>query len=193
MAVAGYMLAGGCVRRMTRPSLSALRAEFPIADQQAFFNHAGVAPTSLRARRRCGRVHVPTRPDRSTQLRGVGGSGRRVPHPLRPLGRGRAGRDCVRSKHVSWPFAGRVGPGLASRRPGSPVATELEYPSNVYPWLDLARRGRVVVDTIDAPEGVVTAAGCRGCPPARDPIGGGVVRPVRHRRRHRSGGGRGSL
>jgi selenocysteine lyase/cysteine desulfurase len=36
------------------------------------------------------------------------------------------------------------------------VATELEYPSNVYVWQHLAHRG-VVVDTVSAPEGTVTA------------------------------------
>jgi selenocysteine lyase/cysteine desulfurase len=32
----------------------------------------------------------------------------------------------------------------------------VEYPSNVYPWLDLAERGVIAVDDVPAPQGVVT-------------------------------------
>ena len=35
------------------------------------------------------------------------------------------------------------------------VATEIEYPSNVYPWQHLEARG-VEVDPVAAPEGAVT-------------------------------------
>ena len=36
------------------------------------------------------------------------------------------------------------------------VASGVEYPSNVYPWLDLARRGIVALDEIEAEDGAVT-------------------------------------
>ena len=35
------------------------------------------------------------------------------------------------------------------------VATDLEYPSNVYPWLDLDKRGVAKVDMIDTPDGLL--------------------------------------
>ncbi|NNF26729.1 MAG: aminotransferase class V-fold PLP-dependent enzyme [Gemmatimonadetes bacterium] len=52
---------------------------------------------------------------------------------------------------------GMVAAGL-DWRPGDrvAVAAALEYPSNVYPWLDLARRGVVALDEIEADRGAVT-------------------------------------
>lgn len=138
---------------MTR--LSAFRDEFPVARNYVFLNHAGVGPTSTRVvnavHRFMERLATVGRPCfeewetmadecRERFARLVGASPdeiafvRNTSHGLSLLSAG-----------LDWRPGDRVA-----------VATSLEYPSNVYPWMDLERRGIAALDRIEETEGVVT-------------------------------------
>ena len=127
--------------------LSRYRDEFPVSRTHIFLNHAGVAPTSLRAAHavqrfmdslaRLGRpsfddwesLATECR-DRCARLLGCGSDEvafvRNTSHGLSILAAG-----------LDW-------------RPGDRVAaaSSVEYPSNVYPWVDLDRRGIAALDVI---------------------------------------------
>ena len=131
--------------------LAHYRDEFPISRTHIFLNHAGVAPTSLRAAAavqrfmdslaRLGRpsfddwesLATECR-DRFARLIGCGSDEvafvRNTSHGLSLLSAG-----------LDW-------------RPGDRVAaaSSVEYPSNVYPWMDLDRRGVAALDVIPVAE-----------------------------------------
>lgn len=138
---------------MTR--FPAFREEFPVAGNYVFLNHAGVGPTSTRVvnavRRFMELLATVGRPCfeewealadecRARFARLVGASPeeiafvRNTSHGLSLLASG-----------LDWRAGDRVA-----------VATSVEYPSNVYPWLDLERRGVVALDRIEEHEGAVT-------------------------------------
>lgn len=125
------------------------RDEFPITRTHIFLNHAGVAPTSLRAAAAVNRFMDSLarlgRPDfddweslatgcrdRFARLVGCGSDEvafvRNTSHGLSLLASG-----------LDW-------------RPGDRVAAavSVEYPSNAYPWMDLDRRGIATLDVIPA-------------------------------------------
>ena len=135
-------------------SLESYRAEFPVLEKQLYFNHAGVSPTSLRAAAAVrewmddvvqhGVKHErqwEARADNTRQL------------AARLIG---AAPDEIAFVRNTSHGLGLVAEGL-DWRPGDEVAvaTSLEYPSNVYPWLHLKDRG-VVVREIAAHEDGVT-------------------------------------
>ncbi|MBJ6765442.1 aminotransferase class V-fold PLP-dependent enzyme [Myxococcaceae bacterium JPH2] len=138
---------------MTRP-LESYRAEFPVLQEQLYLNHAGVAPTSLRAASAVrgwmeDLVHTGIQHERGWEahcekVRGMA---------ARLIG---AAPDEVAFVRNTSHGLGLVAEGL-DWRPGDEVvvATRLEYPSNVYPWLHLRDRG-VVVRDIETPAGGVT-------------------------------------
>ena len=136
--------------------LASFRAEFPVSRTHIFLNHAGVAPTSTRV---VEAVHGfmdalarEGRPDfdaweavaqdcRERFARLIGCEAdevafvRNTSHGLSLLSAG-----------LDW-------------RPGDRVAAaaSVEYPSNVYPWMDLERRGIAALDAIPVDdEGTVT-------------------------------------
>lgn len=132
--------------------LESFRDEFPVSRNHIFLNHAGVAPTATRV---VDAVHAfmdslarQGRPsfddweslarecrDRFARLIGCGGEEvafvRNTSHGLSLLAAG-----------LDW-------------RPGDRVAAavSVEYPSNVYPWMDLDRRGVAALDAIPADGG----------------------------------------
>ncbi len=142
-------------------ALESLRAEFPVCESQVFLNHAGVSPTSLSAaqavadfmqsmahlgrpsfddwesladdcRRRFGQL-IGCEPGEVAFVRNTS-------HGLSLVARG-----------LNWRPGDRVA-----------VATDIEYPSNVYPWVDLMRRGVVALDNIRTdPDGTVTPDAAR--------------------------------
>jgi len=138
---------------MTHP-LESYRALFPVLQEQLYFNHAGVAPTSLRAAEAVrgwmeDLVYHGIRHERGWEahcerVRALAG---RLLH---------AEPDEVAFVRNTSHGLGLVAEGL-DWKPGDEVAvaTSLEYPSNVYPWLHLRDRG-VVVRDIEAPSGGVT-------------------------------------
>ncbi len=138
---------------MTR--LRSFRDEFPVARNFVFLNHAGVGPTSTRVvnavHRFMDSLATTGRPCfeewealadecRSRFARLVGASPdeiafvRNTSHGLSLLASG-----------LDWRPGDRV-----------TVSTALEYPSNVYPWMDLERRGIAALDRIEEDEGAVT-------------------------------------
>lgn len=141
---------------MTRPStLQSFRDEFPVADRFVFLNHAGVGPTSTRVVKavhqfmdslaHLGRPSFDAWEDLASECRArfarlVGAEPeevafvRNTSHGLSLLASG-----------LDWQPGDRVA-----------VATPLEYPSNVYPWMDLARRGIVALDPVETDRGAVT-------------------------------------
>lgn len=134
-----------------RELLHAYRAEFPVSRTHVFLNHAGVSPTSTRVvdavhgfMDSMARVGRPSFDDweslaqhcreRFARLIGCGADEvafvRNTSHGLSLLAAG-----------LDW-------------RPGDRVAAAaaVEYPSNVYPWIDLDRRGIASLDTIPVDE-----------------------------------------
>ena len=146
--------------------LARYRDEFPVSRTHIFLNHAGVAPTSTRAADavhrfmdslvRLGRPSFDDWESLATECRErfarlVGcGAGevafvRNTSHGLSLLAAG-----------LDW-------------RPGDRVAAaaQVEYPSNVYPWMDLDRRGIASLDVIPvgADETVTVEAASRAIGP----------------------------
>ena len=128
------------------------RSEFPVAERWAYFDHAAVAPLprrsgdALRAwadeQERNGVVHWP---DWERKLEAT--RGRRRPPDQR---RGR--RDRLRRQHDPGDRPGRRGLPLA--RGDNVVTAAEEYPSNIYPWMNLASRG-VGLRTVPSRDGRV--------------------------------------
>ncbi|WP_224368852.1 aminotransferase class V-fold PLP-dependent enzyme [Hyalangium versicolor] len=132
----------------------AYRAEFPVVETQLYLNHAGVAPTSVRAAKAVREwmddvVHHGVRHERQWEAR--------VEHTRKLAARliGAEPEEIAFVRNTSHGL-GLVAEGL-DWRPGDEVAvaTSLEYPSNVYPWLHLKDRG-VEVREIAESEGGVT-------------------------------------
>ncbi|WP_434345915.1 aminotransferase class V-fold PLP-dependent enzyme [Myxococcus virescens] len=138
---------------MTR-SLESYRDLFPVLREQLYLNHAGVAPTSLRAAEAVRGwmediVHHGIKHERGWEA-----------HCERV--RGLAAR-LINAEPGEIAFVRNTSHGLGlvaeglDWKPGDEVvvASSLEYPSNVYPWLHLKDRG-VTVREIQTPEGGVT-------------------------------------
>jgi cysteine desulfurase/selenocysteine lyase len=135
-------------------SLASYRAEFPVLEKQLYLNHAGVSPTSLRAAAAVREwmddvVQYGVKHERQWEAR--------AEHTRKLAAQliGAAPDEIAFVRNTSHGL-GLVAEGL-DWRPGDEVAvaTSLEYPSNVYPWLHLKDRG-VAVREIAATEGGVT-------------------------------------
>src|SRR5438105_4262576 len=138
---------------------NALRQEFPVTRRWAFFDHAAVAPLTARAQKALaewaadmtdnGDVHVSGWVERVQAVRQQAGQLLNA-DPL----------DIAFVKNTSE-GVGIVAEGLPWQ-PGDNVVTAAEeYPANVYPWMNLARRGvetrlvpgrdgRILVDDVRA-------------------------------------------
>ena len=136
--------------------LRSFRAEFPVSRTHVFLNHAGVSPTSTRV---VDAVHA------------FMDSTARVGRPSFDDWESLA--DDCRERFASLigcapdevAFVRNTSHGLSllaaglDWRPGDRVAAavSVEYPSNAYPWMDLAERGVAELDVIPANEdGTVT-------------------------------------
>lgn len=136
------------------PSFESYRAQFPVLQEQLYLNHAGVAPTSLRVAAAVKEwmddlVHHGIRHERGWEAR-VEGIRQQAARLL-----GATAGEIAFVRNTSHGL-GLVAEGL-DWKPGDEVAvaTSLEYPSNVYPWLHLRDRG-VTVREIEVREGGVT-------------------------------------
>ncbi|QRO00314.1 aminotransferase class V-fold PLP-dependent enzyme [Archangium violaceum] len=140
---------------MTPPlDLDRYRAEFPVVQEQLYFNHAGVSPTSVRVATAMREwvddvLHHGVRYERGWEAR----TEKTRELAARIIGAAPAEIALVRNTSHGL---GLVAEGL-DWKPGDEVAvaSSLEYPSNVYPWLHLRDRG-VVVREIEPREGGVT-------------------------------------
>jgi selenocysteine lyase/cysteine desulfurase len=135
-------------------SLDSYRAEFPVLQRQLYFNHAGVAPTSQRVATAVREwtedlLHHGVKHERAWEARA---------EHVRALAARIIGAEPTEIAFVrnTSHGLGLVAEGL-DWRPGDEVAvaTSLEYPSNVYPWLHLKDRG-VSVREIAATQGGIT-------------------------------------
>jgi len=138
-------------------TIEALRARFPISATQIFLNHAGVAPTSTGVvdavhgwMTKLAHVGRPSFEEweaeadacKESFARLVGADAdeitfvRNTSHGLSLVAAG-----------LDWSIGDRVA-----------VASSIEYPSNVYPWEDLERRGVVALDHIVPTDGGVSVA-----------------------------------
>ena len=135
-------------------NLSDYRKEFPVTETLIYMNHAGVSPTSTRARDAVARWFdgcvnrgileeegwvETSEVCRARFARLIGADASEISY-VRNTSHGLA----LVAEGLPWKKGDRVA-----------VATELEYPSNVYVWQHLGDRG-VEVDTIDAAGGAVT-------------------------------------
>ncbi len=118
---------------------SLFRAELPVAQRWAYFDHAAVAPLTARARQALvayaddlaenGVVNAPARLRELERVRGLAGRLLNA-DPL----------DVAFVKNTSEGI-GIVAEGLRWAPGDNVVLAEDEYPANVYPWLNLAERG----------------------------------------------------
>lgn len=147
-------------------ALRSFRDEFPVADRVVFLNHAGVAPTSTRV---VEAVH-----EFMDSLAHLGRPSFDAWEDLARKCREQFAR-MVGAEPEEIAFVRNTSHGLSllasglNWRPGDrvAVAAPLEYPSNVYPWMDLARRGVVALDAVEADHGAVTVeAAARALRPA---------------------------
>ncbi len=139
------------------PSFESYRAEFPVLEKQLYLNHAGVAPTSLRAAAAVREwmddvVQNGVKHERAWEAR--------AEHTRQLAARLiHAQPDEIAFVRNTSHGLGLVAEGL-DWRPGDEVAvaTEIEYPSNVYPWLHLKDRGVTVREIVPRDGGVTPEA-----------------------------------
>lgn len=137
------------------PHLRSFRDEFPVASSFVFLNHAGVGPTSKRVVEAVHRF--------MDSLATVGRPSFEEWEALADECRGRFAR-LVGAEPEEIAFVRNTSHGLSLLAAGLDwrdgdrvaVATSVEYPSNVYPWMDLERRGIVALDPVECDEGTAT-------------------------------------
>jgi selenocysteine lyase/cysteine desulfurase len=127
-------------------------AEFPVAERWAYFDHAAVSPLPRRSagvlrawtddQEHNGVVHWP---DWEAKLRTVRGDLARLIH---------AHPDEIAFVNSTTHGIGIVAEGFPWRPGDSVVTAAEEYPSNLYPWMNLASRG-VTLRTVPSREGRV--------------------------------------
>lgn len=118
---------------------TALRSEFPVTRRWAFFDHAAVAPITARAQRALtewaadmaenGLVNEQRWLQRTEHVRELAGRLLNVP----PL-------DIAFVKNTSEGI-GIVAEGYPWKTGDNVITAAEEYPSNIYPWMNLAGRG----------------------------------------------------
>lgn len=116
-----------------------VRSLFPVADEYAYLNHAGVAPISTRVEEALGRYVAESTHKGAFHYGFFDREIERV--------RGRAA-ELIGARPEEIAFVkntteglGLVAAGLDWRRGDEVVTCDLEYPSNVYPWWGLRDRG----------------------------------------------------
>jgi selenocysteine lyase/cysteine desulfurase len=128
------------------------RREFPVTDTYVYLDHAGIAPLSLRARRAVeillkeategGAFHYPAWAERVMDSR------------LACAELIHAGPEEIAFVKSTSHGLSIVANGLDWQEGDNLLIYEKEFPSNIYPWLNLQRRG-VRVKTIPSREGRV--------------------------------------
>ena len=131
-----------------------IATEFPITARYAFFNHAGVSPITHRARLALNRYADQAAEDAYLTGRW---------YAQAELTR-RAAATLINASPAEIAFTKNTSEGLAfvanglTWNPGDQIiSTAVEYPANVYPWMDLAQR--FGVKHIMLPEVVSNGAG----------------------------------
>lgn len=125
---------------MTTPDWSALRGLFPVARDLVYLNHAAVAPISTRVADALRRYA-----EEATQ-RGAFDYDRAYDAEVERVRGGAAELLGAAAEEIAFVKNTTEGLGIVAAgldwKPGDRVITcDLEYPSNVYPWRSLERRG----------------------------------------------------
>ena len=128
-------------------------SEFPISDGHIVLNHAGVSPPS----QSCVRAVESFLREHS-----MGKHSFEDLEAIADLCRSRFA-ELIGGKDEEVAFVRNTSHGLSIVANGLNwkkddkilVATSVEYPSNVYPWLDLEKRGMAQVDVINTPSGLL--------------------------------------
>ena len=134
--------------------ITRLREEFPISESHISLNHAGVSPPSQSCVVAVGKfleehangshsfedLELVADVCRTRFAELIGGRQQEVAF-VRNTSHGIS----IVANGLNWGKDDRV-----------MVATSLEYPSNVYPWLDLEERGVANLDVIDTPKGYLS-------------------------------------
>lgn len=140
---------------MADHDISQLTADFPIQDDWAFFNHAGVAPISPQAA-----AAMRTYAEQASTRAYVGSGWYRRAMEVK-----KAAADLIgaRGPH-EIAFMPNTSAGLATIARGLPwqegdnvVITDVEYPANRYPWEDLKRFGVELRPVRQHPDGRIEA------------------------------------
>ncbi|MEX0776364.1 MAG: aminotransferase class V-fold PLP-dependent enzyme [Phycisphaeraceae bacterium] len=121
--------------------------EFPILRELAFFNHAGVAPISARAEAAL-REYAEQAAARAYVKSGWYARAHKVKHMAARLINA-AGPDEIAFVANTSSGISLVAKGLDWQRGDNVIITNVEYPANRYPWIDLERFG---VEVIEAPQ-----------------------------------------
>ncbi len=129
---------------------AAFRAETPVAKNWAYFDHAAVAPLSGRAQQAIlawAEEYAANGDAHSTKLS-------REVERIRELGARLLGAPKEEVAHVANTTAGinLVAEGYPWRSGDNVVFPANEFPSNQYPWMNLAARG-VVARRVECPDG----------------------------------------
>lgn len=111
--------------------------EFPISSRWDFFNHAGVAPISARSAQAVRQYADDAAND--AYLTGKWYRKAEVARKLSAQLIGAQPEEIAFVKNTSEGIA-FVANGLTWRAGDEIISTDVEYPSNVYPWMDLAQR-----------------------------------------------------
>jgi len=114
------------------------RHEFPVCEKKVFLAHAGVSPLPRRVAEAMSQYVMAAARDNQENV---------VPDKVVGETRALAAR-LIRAKAEEIAFVGSTSMGLAMVAAGLPwergdsvVCYRDDYPANVYPWMDLARRG----------------------------------------------------
>lgn len=119
------------------PATFDIASEFPIVTRWAFFNHAGVAPIARRAQRAIEQYAAEAVNDAYLTGRWYK-QAERTRHAAAKLIHADAA-EIAFIKNTSEGLA-FVANGLQWNAGDQVISTNVEYPSNVYPWMNLARR-----------------------------------------------------
>jgi cysteine desulfurase/selenocysteine lyase len=136
-----------------RMSNSKSLVEFPISKEYVCLNHAGVGPPS------------PSCVEAAQKFFGDHSRGMHSFEDLELIADNCRSRfaELIGSDQGEVAFVRNTSHGLSIVAAGLNwekddrimVATSLEYPSNVYPWLDLEKRGIAKLDIVDTPNGIL--------------------------------------
>lgn len=134
----------------TAPALD-FAAEFPVLNELAFFNHAGVAPISGRAANAL-RAYAEQAERWAYHKQGWY---RRVREVKQSAARliGAAGESEIAFIPNTSTGLATVAKGIDWRKGDHVVITNVEYPANRYPWEDLKRFGVEVIEVKQLPDG----------------------------------------
>ena len=123
--------------------LEQYRKEFPITEKYIYLDHAGISPLSLRVK-----TAIETFPSESVQ----GGAFHYPKWSQQAVDIRRACSRLIHAEHDEVAFVKSTSHGLSlvaegfDWNPGDRVLVyEREFPSNLYPWLNLKRKGVEVV------------------------------------------------